>query len=552
MSITSLSFRVDRALLRYAPLVIIILLGFSLVAPPFFNNSFQNPKPNSLLAGDAYGHLFYIESILRDGNYRSEPQETLMFTGQSSATPAEPPLQFYYSAFLANLLEIPAHTAALLGLLLAVTAAFCTVYAMLAKYDYKLAVLSSPFFLFLFSYPFVAGITWGFWKAYFSYALLFISFAYFPAELKKRHTLPLALLISSVFIAHPTMGAYALFFLAIKAGLDGLRRHAHIVFLILAISAALSLNYLLDSSIRVEGGLSVADKVLKLAGYDPGYDLGGATPLYSNFGFLWYLAAAGFFYSAYLIFASGAEKQRKIFVLFSLLFLVFLLSNAGFGRVYQFRLVWPLVVSVFIGLALYAPLDRIASLKAGALPSILLFFASLLLLFYSGFLNPPQGDFSILSGELWSAYRYIAADTPQTAKVLIIDPALTQPMVVLHTMRYTRYLDSASFLEMARGNTPVSEKETKVMCLMNPNFGGTRKGFRIIPGNVTIETACRDKKTKTCEFDYIVVNKMVKSNEEAGLLNGFLSEISRANYDVLENGQQALLLKNREVCTNGQ
>ncbi len=528
---------------RYLPLCIVLFLGFYLLAAPFFGNTFYLQRPSNLLAGDAYWHLFILGSVIEVGNYNFEPDALEGFTGEKLA-PVEPPLVFYYSAFLANLLGIPSYVALQFGLLLGISLAFSAVYILFARYDFRLATAISPFFIIALSYPFIAGITWGFWKAYLSFLLFFFSLLLFPVRFTNGSLCLYALLLAAIMLSHPAIMPYAVIVLLLKVWLtpedrtgSGLLKAAGV----LAAAAALSVMFLLNYSKR-EGvsGATLAGKVPELLGYAPDYHLFGATPFAAHFGVVWPLSLLGFALAVYFMLKLMAEKKYlfRILALFSFLFLVFFMPLLGFGRVYQFRLVWPVVVSVFAGLPAYVLLRPVA--KGRAWPFFAAFLVALYALLSFGGLALPEGNSSLFTDEAWSAYKFVAEKTPQSSKVLIVDPVLTQDALVFYTKRYTRFLDYSSFEEMARDGTPIEEKEKKMLCSLAET---TRK-------NEITKKACEARKMRPCEFDYLLLNLQVRGEGDLKLMNGFLQSLGN-RYGKVAGGQQAIVLENSGVCKNG-
>lgn len=537
----------------YLPLAAVCLIGFFLVSEPFFNRTFYTEKPNNLLASDAYEHLLYVESIRDVGNYNYEPGEMVAFV-KERLTPREPPLQMYYSAFLGNLLGIPSYVAAQFGLLLALFAAFSSVYILLARYDFRLAAVVSPFFLLSFNFPFIAGITWGFWKVYFSALLFFFSLLLFPVKFRGGALFLWALLLGAIFVSHPTLLIYGILVLLLRFLLYGEDRGRSGLLKFVAIgmaAAALSSVYLLDfiASRNVSGGTQDSG-ILEYLKAERGYNImGPSTPLAGHFGYLWYLALLGFGLAVFFAFRLRREKNYffRVLVLLSFVFAILAAGPSFFGRVYQFRLVWPVIAAVFLGFPVYVLLKSLPPIKGKTWPYLAVFLLSLYLLFALNALNPSQGDYSILSGEQWAAYRFVAEKTPKDAKVLVVDPTLTQGAVLFNTRRYTRHLDGWMFDEIVRDGTEVADKETGIVCSPPENI---RKGFSIVPNNVT-KAACERKNTSICEFDYILTTLQVKREAEVGLLNRFFASLDPARYEVAYKGKQAIVLRNREVCRDG-
>lgn len=535
----------------YLPLAIVCIVGFAVLAEPFFSRTFYDESPNNFLAGDTYWHLPIVKKIVETGNYNSEPKELVGFVDED-IPPNEPPLVFYFSAFLANLLGIPAHIAIFFGLLLMLMAAFATVYILLVKYDFRLAAVAAPFFLLSFNFPFIAGINWGLWKAYFSATMFIFSLVLFPAKFRGGTLYLWVLSLTAVILAHISMLPYLLLALLARVllseedrNLRGFLKLAGIV----AASIGLSLWYVLNFITRFGVGASTSERVSSLVG-GAGYNLFGATPFARHFGYVWELSVLGFLLAVY--FALRLRKANdyffSVFSLFSLLFVVFGVGPSVFGRAYQLRLVWPIVVSIFAGFTIYALIKSVLAVKGRAWPFFAVFLLSFPLLFAFKIISPPDWTYSLTSDEVWSAYRFVAEQTPKNAKVLVIDPTLTQDAIVVHTERYTRYLDSSKFDEMVRDNTGIEEKEKYIFCNIPVNI---LRGLKWVPTESFASQACAPKKGKACEFDYILAVLQVKREQEIGIMNRFLSSLEKSRFDVVAGGKQAIVIKNREVCKNG-
>ncbi len=539
--------------IKYIPLLVLIVIIFIITNPAFFQNSFEAKSPNSFLASDAYAHLAYINDILRVGSYNEESQFIIGFTGKK-LTPIEPPLMLFQAAFLSNLLGIKSHVAILLVLLLGIILAISTIYIIIRKYSLIWAIGFLPCTLFLFTFPFIAGITWGFWKAYYMFPILIIGFLFFLNPFTKARAAMFIIILSCIFLASPALMVFFLLLFCTKIVLEKQSLKKNIITLLIAGIASLVLisDYLLNYIVaRGESG-TIKHKILEMLGAQQGYQLYGANPYVSHFGVFWYIALAGFIYGIFYLSQNIKKRdtyQFKLFSLFSIFFLIFLLPAIGLTRIHQFRLVWPLFVSIFIGLILYLLVQfskkkvKIHSLILVLIPYVIL------IIFLLNSLQFPQTNLSITTDDMWETYNYINNNTSINTNILIVNPVLTQNGEIFTINRKVRYFDANLFSLANSKNISLVNSPSNFPCQIRAQ---SRSGFKVYSNEKLIKE-CEENRVKVippCAFDYILVNKQFQNQNQVDLTQEFISELNINNFKKIKESQQILLLQNNQVCND--
>jgi hypothetical protein len=540
--------------IKYAPLIVLIILIFVLINPSFFQSNFEAKSPNSLLAGDAYGGVSYIYDIDRMGNFNQESQFILGFTG-GKVTLREMPLFFIYGTFLYNLLGIEPYVAIFLGLLLGMILSISIFYIIIKKQSFTWAVFFLPCTLFLFTFPFIAGITWGIWKSYFMYFILATSFLFFLTRFTKERAVIFIIIWSSLILTHPSLLIYflALFLIKIIVEKQDLKRNISTLFISGIITLTITLHYFLNYAIVSAEPGGTKEKILGLIGAHGSYHLYAANPYTSHFGFFWYIALAGFAYSLFYLFQNIKKRETfkfKLFSLFSLFFIIFLLPVVGLTRINQFRLVWPLYVSVFVGLVIYL-LFKIIKDKFKIKNKFAIFIIYLILLVgLVNYLQFSKTNYSITNEEQWDTYMFINENTNTNATLLLINPVSSQNEFQ-PINRKLRYYDLERFSKATQTDTSLTNLYSKFVC--DPPKK-TRDGFKIY-SNEEMVKECeenREKNVPPCTFDYILINKQFQNQEQVNLVQEFISELDITNYQMIKESQQTLLLKNNKVCKENE
>ena len=537
--------------LSYLPLVALILIAFLIVNPYLFQSSLDSPSPNSYYANDAYAHLAYIIDVIEVGNYNHESQFYIGFNG-AQLSPREPPLMFFYIAFLSNLLGIQPHVAALLGLFLGLILTISTFYIILRKYSLTWAIAFLPVALFMFTHPFSALITWGFWKACTMYFILITSLVFFVSKLEWKAVLLFIIVISSLILSSPALLPYFLILFGLKLILEKTNWKRN--FLIFAVSGIttliITIHYFLNYSLaRTSTG---QNKIMEMLGFMKGYELYGANAYASHFGIWWYVALIGFVLALVYLFQHYKSRDNynfKVILMFSLFFVIFLLPTVGVTRIYQFRLLWPLFVAIFVGLAIYLGLALVKKLKSFPTKIGALVISAVLIMGMLSYLPFPETNNSITSEEQWNAYMYLHYQTPKNSTLLVIDPVRPQERIMLSSGKRLYYYASGEFQKMLENNTEIKDMPVSFYCAIPEK---SRTGLKIYT-NEKLILWCNSKRGRIipiCAYNYVYINKQFSSQAQVNLMQNFISSLDAGNFEKVKEGPQVLLLKNSRVCEN--
>lgn len=445
-----------REWMEYA--LLILTLGILLWLGPgsIWAHRIDHGYPYAYNAADAFQHQARAQGILRIGDYEYEPMERI--SGVFAAFPGYyPPTVSQLGALWAAIpgLETYHTTPALVFLSVLMSGAL--MYFIIRRFNAIMALLSLPLFLYLFSTPVAMRyFTWGNWPGIFGQIFLFL-FAWTVLDRDMPGWILFILVaLTGTFMAYTSyvipIGILLLAALGLMAW-GGKLKPARIVMLALAFPVfLLAVSRFAIIFLNVWGPLMEEQAVLT------DWPGGGGAPVFAELGAIRWLVVGGAVFSVAILYQHLRRKRvtKSLIIIFSLLMFGLGYANAiGFHkRAFFVRLLWPLYLSVFLGILLYhagAALLR----QSGRRWSLALAagVTSLLLLAVALTVQRPDAGQGTLDRQLWEGITWLRDTTPDNATLAIMYGDVFVGDLLWNVQRHHLLIDKEGYVEALRNNS---------------------------------------------------------------------------------------------------
>lgn len=522
-------------------IIIIFFLGFLIINPFFFKNSINHDSPQGYLAGDAYWHTAFIKYVMEKGKYSQEPD---FITGNNpeKVTTMEPPFLFYVSSIMSQITGMNYYDAPIFLLVLFLLGTMLCLGFLLKSIHPYLPIVAAPAFLLLFLFPFLAAMSWGFWKFYISALLLMVTVVVFITyKLDFKLSIFLGILFGAMLISHPTNAFYFVLLMGALFCYDAISskkinfKNAGLMTMTGLIGLIVGFDYLMNFYAARLGGQAQLSSAAQ-----SGYTLYGANAYFSSLGIIGWISVLGILS---LILIKDKEKKRTLFLLFCF-YLLFFGPLIGIDRIYQLRLIWPIAIATFFGMAFILLFNVIPFLKKYAVwfaIAIFVIFASSV--FFVNFeKNSKIGDqtVSLIDDSYWQGIT--VANNLDVNNILVIDPTMTQSSIILNINKTVRYLERQDVLD----NKSILESQ-KIFCAIPL---AQRTGFFEIKNNTEGQKYCSAPPLNICKYDYSLIHLSIENQEEKDWLETQINTLINANFTTYWRNNTAVILKNNEVCND--
>ncbi len=562
----------DVSVIRLAPLFIVLFLVSFIAGVYYFYGVAYQSYPRGFLAGDAYEDLLRIDYIQEVGNLNTQAK-VLVALQPESFTTSDSPLMYYSASWFADIFGLQTHVAVHVLMLFALLMEISVVFMLLSRINWVLAWLFLPFSIATIQLPFISGLSWGEWKAYYSFFIFFLLLVFYPIRLDWRAIFGYSIVFSSLILAYPFDGIYALVLLALSLAIGRVDRFRTKVLKFLTVgivSSFLFVNYFIDYAASRYSPLPSAGLnyfFLNMLGFEnPNNDYGAHFDMI-YLGIWFWISLVGFAVTLFLLARDRKNMDRydkKIFAVFSFVYCMYLLQPV-IPRLMKFRTTWPIMISVFVGWLLYMALvalyNKASRVGADNRQNMfeylgLIAFISLLGIFFGTyFYLTPEYD-SIVSKDLYSSHMYLKANSPWNATVLVIDPFQTQDADTLLSGRNVRFISQQNFKNLSSVGYNLSAVPTTRFC-DSPIL--LRQGFQLMEYNVS-DSLCKDRPVSLCSNDYVILNMYYNSSDEWDAnfpLNRDLydtlqillqSMLENNSFTIVNSTQTTYVLKNNRSC----
>src|SRR3989344_213011 len=400
---------IDGAVLLFM-LAVLLHLGYGRI----LEHRLDHGYPFGYLAADAFQHQSRSDGVLRLGNFRYEPIQH--FIGIYPDFPGYyPPVFLQLAAAWSGLSGLPTYVTAQALPFLTVALAMLLMYHIARRWHPVMALLSLPLFPFLFlSQAGVNAFTWGHWPQV--TAQLFLILLVWLLCQPFWNPFLLAAALASIVMGYTAYAPIAALLVAAYVTLALLTRtlekeKVRALLIASAMALALSLKTLhlfVNILIPTQGEVSVLRD----------WAAGGGVVHLAEFGLQAWLLVAGAVLSVMLLAKSIRERgqaERWLPLVFPLLMLVLGFTNLiGFGkRAFFLRLLWPIYLSLLVGVTLY----HVGLLVGKKLTEASAAAISLGAILFIALTATASAGGSIMSPEMWQLLSWLRDTTPQDAKL---------------------------------------------------------------------------------------------------------------------------------------
>ncbi len=470
------------------------------------------------MASDTFQHQIRADSIKQMGNYRYEAP--YIAGGFKDAIGFYPPLMYHLDVIMSYASGLEIYDISYLLVFIIIAFSALTFYFIIRKLNKHIAMLALPLSLLLFSRgpgigPY-ALITWGSWPLIFGQFFLICFFWYFSNYNLKNSWIFLAIFLSAMALQHQIELVFAAFFIIIILFIWFIKKELTLkkikqLFIGGALSLIISIYYLIIFKFTLTRTQTIKlFDVIKTTSTDQ-------TLYLSNFGLILIFIILGMALSLFIL-----KKKFSIAILISFFMFVVGFGNyIGFGRhSFKTRCLWPIYISLFMGITIYYLLKLIIK-KWKTAYSFALVIPLLLIL--SGIISIPFVPHSerftspgIMDLYHWQALTWVRENTDEDSRVLFLyGDIYNQDALLRNTFRAPHMIDTEEYLLAL--NNKIIKRHIEIDLLGDHHgvYYAYRKSFFDYGyhademGRAYFYNSTRDM----CDFDYIIVDKV--SRQEA-------------------------------------
>ncbi len=368
--------KINQQILEYALLFILFILLLFYPSYHIFHNSMPHEFPIGYLAGDSLIHLTLTEDVYYNGNLKNFP--SYMVGGYEDIAVANPTLVYNVVSSYTNFSGLEPYDALILVNVLFFILAIFIMYIIIKRLDPKIAILSLPLGYFIFYTPFYFALLYG----QFSFILgivFLLGGAWCLVNFNENKIfLILALFLIATALAHPSefvilLGLIFVFFIYIYIKRDEVKVNTKKIIYAVLLALLFSFHYI---NIFMSSYLK-SELNLKFQYVFSGYNL----PEMLNFpGIIILLLILGLILSIFYLAKEFKEKKSFVFLIGIYLLLITYTNFIGQVRAIQIRLMWPVLLMLFFGLAVKLIFDMVSISKIRYIQ--MLFTLTLIIFFF--------------------------------------------------------------------------------------------------------------------------------------------------------------------------
>jgi hypothetical protein len=387
--------------------VFLVFLGYISVGA-FLNHSVVHPYPYGFSASDAFGEVAFAEGVIETGSYKIIPP---YIRGGFESIGFHMPIFYHVVANFSLMAGIPVWDAdIMLGILFSLLVVLM-MYLMIREYNKHVALLSLPLSVFMYVGSFKIIYTWGVWDFVLGSALMLGSMWVLSKLEAPLMWVILGILSSGVALSHITeaffFGLFAIVYLGVMFAKEKLSfTYAKRLVWGGLLSLALSFYYL----IIFKYGYGRGGSEWSIAYQAPEwYDV-----TFSHFGWVRFVVLLGV--GAWLL-VMLSKKDNVALLVAPFLFVVGYLNftPALASRAFQTRYLWPVYLSLFLGLCLFMALRSV--IKEWKLWQSISISVMMALLIITQFYEKPQTG-SLMDAEHWQLFGWVKSNTLSNERLL--------------------------------------------------------------------------------------------------------------------------------------
>lgn len=527
-------------------IILAIFIGvLFFIAGILFDHRIKHDFPYGYFASDSFQHQIRAEAIKDAGNFKEEA--FYISKGFEGAVGRYPPIIYHIAVISAYAMGIEVYDSIYLVVMFFAIISTAIIYLIIKDFNKHAALISLPLSILAFAQPASAGILWGHWPSLLAQSFL-IAFAWclLRIDLEKSYIL-LTIIFTSIILSHTSEAIFAVIFLLIflvirfiskKLAKSDLKN----IIIALPLSFAISFYYI-DIFLNTWAETQPYSFAIEpLWEGNPGFYISG-------FGLLLIFIMAGIIFSL----IDFRNVHTSLIFAFAMLLSGYM-NYIGFGlRSFQIRFFWPLYLSVFFGLGIYA-LMKFVLKQWNMAYSIALFIVFIILL--TGALDVPlipaykkftsQG---IMDPYHWAALTWLGRSTEIDSKIYFFyGDMYSQDALLRNSKRMHYQADPDSY---AKAIQEGKIKRNYISELPGDSGGGIkiRKGF------FNYEMAYKNKSDEyffgpqdICRFDYLIFDKIAGPQTLVQYNLLIAAELLKKDYiaKAFEN-EAVIILKNKNI-----
>ena len=533
--------------------LVILFLGPGVL----FDHKIKHDFPFAYGASDAFQHQIRAEAIKDMGNFRYEA--SYISKGFEGTVGVYPPALYHLAAILSYAAGIEVYDAIYFIVTFFAIIAALIVYFIIKNFNKTVALLSLPLSMLIFSFPASIGFLWGHWPSLLSQSFLVLFFwSIMRIDMKHGYILT-ALSLSATALTHTSETIFAFIFLALffatklivkKINKNDIKN----IILSLIVFFIISSYYLIIFQNTWAKGQPYSFAVQPIWEGNPGFYIAG-------FGLLLIPMVLG------LIFSFPKLKDFHASLILGLAMLLSgFLNYIGFQlRSFQIRFLWPIYLSVFLGLGIYILFKFIVKKWNVIYTSAVVI---VLVIFFAGAIKFPvlkktdvqvipsipylnrETSQGVMNPYHWEALKWLSENTEQDSKIYFFYGVIYNQDALLRNSKRIHYQVDPEDFENANEEGQI--RKFYVSELPGDSGGGItiRKGFfKFEPATESLPLEYFFGPQNICNFNYFIFDR-VSTPEKQHLIkyNGLIvNEMLKKDAQIVFENDYVVILKNNQV-----
>ena len=469
-----------------------------------FNHSLSHAYPPYFNANDNFLHSEFSDYVKQEGNYAFNPDYTA--GGYNDVVGYLPPILYHLSAMVSHLTGLETYLTTYLVVMFMMCFGCILVYFAIKRVNETLAILSLPFMIGVFSFSFEIAYAWGLW-IFLAGSFFLLAFIWAIENFERRHSFVLlALFLSGMALGHASeliFGVlFLIFYFAVKFFRHGMEKSEMKKLVMgLTLFALISGYYLVIFYFTWMKADPFTFSIMERPVFAPNLGVN-----LWDFGLTQYLIYLGVFFFLFIFLLKEDSEKLKVdgmspVVLAGIFFLVMGFTNyIGFGvRAFQTRILWPVYLAIFMGLAIYFIPAHLRKWRFRYACPIAIF---LLFAFFMNHLGQLQGQ-GIVDQNAWNGFEWISENTPADAKVYhFYSRPMTQTYSLFSTKRLPYLVDINDYTESIKSGIIKSDYKSHASVLEDTRLPYRESLFSY--GYHSEESEFRDQVIDMWDMDYYV------------------------------------------------
>ena len=410
--------------------------------------------PESFKANDNFFHSMIPEEIKESGGYAYLP--THITAGYEDVVAYLPPFLYHASAMFSSLTSVETYDCTFIIAMVLFCSGCLLFYFVIKKTDKDLALLSLPFMIGIFSFTFEIAFEWGLWLLITGMVYL-VAVVWSMAEMGQKYSFMLfGVFLSALAIAHFSEMIFLIGFIVFYYVLLFFKNSKMTkiefkkVLAGLAIFFILSFYYIIIAYSTYAQVDTLVFTNVEVPNFAPNYGVN-----FNSFGFNQLLLFVGIviffgmiFYEKEIKNVLPEIKLPSIAFIFGIFMLVVGFTNyLGFNRAFQTRILWPVYLSVFMGMCIYF---SIGFLKKWRYHLAVIISLILIVFFASTYIGKVSSGGMITKG-VWDGFTWLGENTETNSKVLhFYNPTISQDLSLFSTKRVPYKIDIEDYVNSLR------------------------------------------------------------------------------------------------------